>query len=432
MGATGEPDASRRFFRFAFIVRFALVAPTPLFFWLPGTQYRGGAAEWGVWGVLMAWSAFLAVLTYRNDEWMKRTDAIYVADLIVVFVAFGAMTHAQPTHGAHISYSDVVIAGAFQLQTYGAALTAGALRGAPAGLLVGGCSTLLYLVVLGAIDGSFTDVFDRSHVQGTVTRGLMYVIIGFNFGLYNTLVGRLVHRVRSTLTSTVRVHVYDDLHKRGLNRLDAIRQLAEEAAEIEVTDLEQQDRLARIVDSIRFVNESLRREPLGEAASVGLQEVREAVAEACLFNRRARTAKRPLVMHMNEDESPFWISVKEAAELSHAVAELVINAGKYSHEGPIHVVARRTDSEYIVSVTDPGPASTRSGTQRGIAQIERAAESYGWTYTWREGKDGGRSEAVIALKDETVAAPEAPASDNRLALWGQRVGEVSARLRRSS
>lgn len=410
IGITGDPRATRRFFRATFIVRGFLLATTPFFFLLPGPQYEGGMREWATFIGLVIWTGFFASLTYRSDEYVKSTNWIYVADLVVTFAAFLFMTRSATGSDTTDSYRNVVIVGAFQLQTYGAAITAGALTGVPGGLASGLASALVYVACLWRIDhgalhvhhsGSYNrgGLFDPAHFQGTVARAAFYLIAGFNFGLYNSLVGRLRHEMRVAAENEIRASAAAQFHRRGLNRLDAIAHAFDGAARDAPDAI--RSRIERANKCLRETAASLRRAftPAGE---IGRAHASSVISDACSVLRLLASDDRPLAVDVVESGQTYLLDPGEAQALEEIVIEAISNAIKHAEEGTIRVLGHPVDGGYEVRVTDPGPPvepAERDAPDSGygLRDIQDLCAAFGWLPSVEVSRTAGTASIVAVV-----------------------------------
>lgn len=377
-----------------------------MFFLLPGPQYEGGVKEWSAVTGLAAWTIILAYATYKNDEYVKRATWIYAVDIILLFLPFLLLTHTVGTSAdSHPSYGDVVIVGSFQLQTYGAPIIAGALTGAPGGITSGAMSAAVYLICLLRIDDHPGNIFDRSHVQGTLARIAFYLVAGFNFGLYNSLVGRLRVAVRAETARQV--------HQGGLNRLNLIADSLTRAVANAPRD-KFRVRVERATACLRLTSESLRRAFLTRS---GPTQIPIAAIVSGTTSVLLLLDDDDHEIHLdtaNIDDS-YSISADEAAALEGIVSEAIVNSVKYSAPGTIHVLAHALDGGgCAIRVTDPGPAEdatvgafAESGSGHGRAQIERLAHEHGWELTHQIGQAFGVASIVAVLLDRDQLATSA-------------------------
>lgn len=441
------PGATRRFFRFAFLVRFSLLLPTPLFFLLPGEEYVGSLRAWSLYGILLAWSAFLAYLTYHDDELMKRAWYVHLVDVVVVFVAFVATTHA----GLGPSYSDVVIVGAFQLQTYGAIVTAAALAGVVIGTGLALLAAALYVGSLAIIGTPLAEIVDAAHIQGSVGRTLLYPATALIFGFFNVLVGGLVHARRRVAAAMRRQHeaveqreqalsertraleqraealeqraeavqeraaleetsrFLRQLHQRGLGRLHLVRQTLEDMlGQIEERS---RPRLEAVTSSLSSALDAIARETspnLGNRQSESLVVVLRSVCET--QRAYAWSESHPVVLRdegVNDDER--MLTPAEAEALRSIVGEALINACKHAHPGIVEIAATPTaDDGCVITISDAGPKPhPGTGERLGRSQIDDRAHDHGWDWELLlgSGPNGSSQLRLVLPPTDTPTSP---------------------------
>jgi two-component sensor histidine kinase len=328
---------------------------------------------------------------------------------LVVFGAFIATTHAGPDT-PNPTYGEVVIVGAFQLQTYGAVATAAALTGIVDGVAFAVVAAGLYVVSLKAIGTSLRDVIDASHVQGSVGRTLLYLIIGIAFGLYNVLVGRLVsvrRRMFDVLATSrskghdrtdaqERARFLSQLHERGLGQLHAVRNALEDTAD----DLagEAKERVSGINAYFAATLDAISAGP-GEARGDGVTEaVADVLRDVCRTHRLV-SVKSHFVELRLEDDRGTELDTYRAERLRDILGEALHNAVKHSCPGQVEIVLARLEGHDFVVVSDPGPLDEPGrGNQLGHEQITRRALACGWRWRWAPACGvGGRSELRLLL-----------------------------------
>jgi signal transduction histidine kinase len=419
LGLTGQPRATRRYFRFAFVIRALFLLPTPLFFLLPGQQYAGSTKAWIVYAFLVLWFSLIACFTWRDDEWMKRAWYVHVLDLVIAFGAFVVMTHSGPDV-PDPKYGDVVIVGSFQLQTYGVVATAAALTGIVDGVAFGIAGAAAYVACLRIIGTPLGHIVDPSHIQGSVARTLLYVTVGVIFGLFNVLVGRLVHTRRRTMDviATARSYTYrrtaaeersrflNELHERGLGKLHAVRNALEDASS-ELTGLAR-DRVQGITSYYVEALDALQTAPSDDELDDSRESVADVLRYVCKAQGLVRVSTHTVELELGDGDR--LLSKAGAVRVRDILGEALHNAVKHSESGEIVVQLRTVGGEALIVVSDPGPKDEPGrGNRLGHQQITRRVQAQGWSWDWRPGAEGRRSELLLLLSPDRALLARDPA-----------------------
>jgi hypothetical protein len=384
IGLTGTAGGPRRFLRFTFVLRCILVGLTPLFFRLHTIkQYGLPEFRWLVWGGLVAWTLLVGLLIWRRTGWIRQASLFEAIDVAVCFGTFVATT--RYSSGSGISYSAVVVVGAFQLQTYAPVLTTGALSGVWAGFVAGLAGMFAYPLSLVVVGRSFDGLFGPTQITNTITRSSLYLLVGVIFGGFQALAMQAV-TIRSSLEKAeegelekaAELRALNLLHQRGVGKFGVVhRNMRSFGAKLDDSVRQEFDGLVNGFAAI-----------LADLRHLGFESPGSRTLTHVLHDVAAVHGMEPLV----NDDYPVSVEIppgdtcaiiefdpQQADHLDAIVAELINNAKKYAREGAVVVHAATEESGIIVEVSDAGPNNEDSlGTGLGRGMIEDYCDRHGW------------------------------------------------------
>lgn len=390
-------------------------------FLLPGAQYAGSALEWLLLAGLSAWTGALGFWTFVDDESVKRSIAIYVVDIAVSFAAYSLVTHVTVGGSGQGAESNVILAGAFQLQTYGTAILAGALTGVPGGLTSGAASAIVYAGCLWHINGDSIGFLDKGPIHEILARAAAYLVCGFMFGLYNSLVGRLRHELRVAAETEARAEAIRQFHRSGLNLLDVIASAI--AGVRDNAEEPMRTRISRIHQCLRVTTNSLRGAFALHAPTPAISAA-SAIAQTCALLELALDPSTGQAIAVNVVDGDFSLTPEEATALDNIISEAVSNAVKHAAVGTIQVLGRPLDDGYAVRVIDPGPRPIEAPNSEpveslryGLQDIRDLAANQGWTPTLDISRVPGHPSMIAVvlppprLGARTTATPSEPVTE---------------------